>query len=114
MKIKDIVEGLGLEIVTGGQQLEEEIEWGFASDLMSDVLTLDKSSVLLVTGLCNIQAIRTAEMSEIKAIIIARGKKPGMDMIKLAQETDLVLLKSKHSVFYLAGKLFKLGLKAIY
>ncbi len=46
----------------------------FGSDLMSDVLTLEDHDLLLITGLANPQTIRTAEMADIKMIIIARGK----------------------------------------
>lgn len=114
LNISDIIQELDLSLVVGREFIDQEMEYGFASDLMSDVLTLDKSGVLLITGLCNVQALRTAEMSDIQAVIIARGKNAGPEMISLAKETEMVLLESDKSVFHVAGKLYEMGLKPVY
>jgi hypothetical protein len=47
----------------------------FASDLMSDVLTLKNDNLVLITGLATLQTIRTAEMADINCIIFVRNKK---------------------------------------
>ena len=76
MKIHDIINLIGGTVVEGKQFLDKEITHVFASDLMSDVLTLNTDeSLLLVTGLANLQTIRTCEMSDIKTVIFVRGKK---------------------------------------
>ena len=49
----------GATVVCGNGREDHEVQCAFASDLMSDVLTLDCNGVLLVTGLCNMQTIRT-------------------------------------------------------
>ncbi len=41
---------------------------------MSDVLTLKANNVLLLTGLANIQSVRTAEMAEVTNIILCKRK----------------------------------------
>ena len=61
MKIQRIQELTDASIVCGSEKRENDVQCAFASDLMSDVLTLDCGDVLLVTGLCNLQTIRTAE-----------------------------------------------------
>jgi len=65
MKIKEIAAVLNATISCGAESLEEEIEMGYSSDLMSDVLTIEKDNILLITGMANVQTIRTSEMSEI-------------------------------------------------
>ena len=62
MKIRQIMALTGATVVCGNGREDHEVQCAFASDLMSDVLTLDCNGVLLVTGLCNMQTIRTAEM----------------------------------------------------
>jgi hypothetical protein len=57
----------------------------FSSDLMSDVLTLDEDNILLITGLANLQLISTAEMADINAVLLARGKQASTEMIELAE-----------------------------
>ena len=114
MKVCDIVELLHLNVVTGSEKLDREIEYAFASDLMSDVLTLEKNGILLITGLSNTQALRTAEMSDIEVVILGRNKKAGNEMKKLAEESGTILLESEYSVFRISGELYKYGVKPVY
>lgn len=102
------------EIVTHSENLDEVVEFAFASDLMSDVLMLESDKVLLITGLANPQVIRTAEMSDINYIIIARRKKCSTEMLELARECNITLIESNYSVFRISGLLFGHGIKPIF
>ena len=51
MKIRQIMALTGATVVCGNGREDHEVQCAFASDLMSDVLTLDCNGVLLVTGL---------------------------------------------------------------
>ena len=97
----------------GAEHLDEEVEHAFASDLMSDVLTL-KDTPLLVTGLCNIQTIRTCDMANLQAVLFVRNKRPSDDMIELAEDNDMVLLCSEYSMFKTCGLLWDMGIKPLY
>ena len=110
MKIQRIQELTDASIVCGSEKREN----AFASDLMSDVLTLDCGDVLLVTGLCNLQTIRTAEMAEVSYILFVRGKKVTPDMLELARENNMVLLETDHSMYHTVGELYSAGLLPIY
>ena len=114
MKIKDIAQLLSGAIICGEDKTENKVEYAFASDLMSDVLRVEKKNLLLITGLANIQAIRTAELSDISYIIFARNKKITPDMIILAAEHDMVLLESPFSMFRISGELYKSGIKPLF
>ena len=114
MKVKDIANTLKAKIMNGDNYINHDVEYAFASDLMSDVLTLQSDNVLLITGLSNLQAIRTAEMSDISVVIIARNKKVNPDMISLANENNIVLLESEYSMYRVAGELYKAGIKPVY
>jgi serine kinase of HPr protein (carbohydrate metabolism regulator) len=114
MKLSGIIELLNAKLVTSGQGKDIELAYAFASDLMSDVLTLDKSDVLLITGLANTQAIRTAEMSDINTVILARNKRASMEMIALANENGINIVESERSVFHISGELYKNGVRAIF
>lgn len=114
MKLSDIAGLTGAKVLTGERGLDREVEFAFASDLMSDVLTLEKDKLLLITGLANTQALRTAEMSDISAIILGRNKKAGSEMIRLAEELDIVLMECPWSVFHIAGELYKAGINPVF
>ena len=84
-----------------------------ASDLMSDVLTLEEEPDVLVTGLCNTQVIRTAEMADIPLVIIAKGKRVSEELIELAKEGEISLISTDLSVYKCCGLLYSKGLKDV-
>ncbi|MDD3788287.1 MAG: transcriptional regulator [Petrimonas sp.] len=86
----------------------------FASDLMSDVLRFHMENSILVTGLCTVQAIRTAEMSNISCIIFARDKKVSAEMLELACENHISIIATPTSLFEIVGLLYTNGIKPVY
>ena len=114
MTLGEIAQLLGANVVCGEQFLGKEVEQAFASDLMSDVLTINSNKLLLITGLLNIQTIRTAEMSFAPAILFVRNKKVTGEMIRLAQENDLLLMEFPGTMFKASGILYNAGIKPVY
>ena len=114
MKIKDIAVNIDGKVLTCHDKIEQIVEYAFASDLMSDVLTTQVDRMVLLTGLANNQAIRTAEMSDIQCVIVVRNKKVSQEMIDLACESGIVLIECKSSMFKTSGLLFQEGLKPIF
>ncbi len=114
MKISEIIRVLDGKFICGNERGDYSIDVAFASDLMSDVLTLKNDHILLITGLNNMQTIRTAEMSDIHCIILARNKKASQDMIDLARENDMILIECRYSVFKTCGLLFQAGVKPVF
>jgi hypothetical protein len=114
MTIKEISRIIDGKVICCDEKLTNSIEYAFASDLMSDVLTIEQENIVLITGLANLQAIRTSEMSDISCIIFARDKKIGEEMINIARENNMILIESPHSVFHISGELYKAGIKPIY
>lgn len=114
MKIREIAKLLNAEIVCGGNFADYEVEFAFSSDLMSDVLTTKKDSMLLITGLANVQTIRTAEMSDIHCVVFVRGKKVNGEMIELASENEMVLIECRYSMFKTSGILYAAGIQPVY
>lgn len=114
MTPEDIIELLGATCICGEQELQRTIKHAFAADLMSDVLRLNTEDMLLITGMANLQVIRTAEMSEIPFILFVRGKTVTPEMQTLARENNILLLQCKQSMFKVCGELYKAGLTPVY
>lgn len=110
MTLSAIADSLACEIFNGQEQLQMTIEYGCASDLMSDVLAFSQAGALLLTGLVNNQTIQTAFIAEIKAIVFVRGKRPNSDIIDLAKEKKIPLLGTSYSMYEACGILYKKGL----
>ncbi len=77
---------------------------------MSDVLAIAQPESVLLTGLNNPQTIRTAQMADIRAIILVRGKSPSSEMIEIAEREGIPLISSPHGMFELCGRLYAAGL----
>ena len=114
MKLREISELLNAKVRCGEDRLDEEHETAFASDLMSDVLTLGDYNPVILTGLCNMQTIRTCEMGNLDIIVLVRRKKATEEMIEEAEYEGMVVMESDFSMFKACGLLFKAGMLPIF
>lgn len=112
MKIGTIKELLKAEIICGEDALDREVYSACGSDMMSDVLAYVKDQAVLLTGLVNPQVVRTAEMMDMVCIVFVRSKVPTEEMIRLAKESNLVLMKTQKRMYEACGKLYANGLGA--
>lgn len=110
MKLNEVKIILDAEVIVGEENLDLEVKTAFGADLMSDVLAFAKAGSLLLTGLTNSQVIRTANILDIAAIILVRGKKPSTETINLAKELKIPLLTTKYILFETAGRLYAKGI----
>jgi len=112
--ISEIIALTEARVVAGNPEKLVIIERAFSSDLMSDVLTLDDHHIVLITGLANVQLIRTVEMADVPVILLCRNKNATPEMIDLANEIGIVLMETPFSIFRSSGVLYKSGLKPLY
>ncbi len=112
MKISKIAEILEGKIICSADKADTEVNSACASDMMSDVLAFVKDQAVLVTGLSNPQVIRTAEMLDMKCVVLVRGKNPDLITVKLAESKGIVMIRTEEKMFAACGKLFAEGLKA--
>ena len=110
MKISKIVELLNAEVLCGEENIENEVHSACGCDMMSDVLAFVKEQALLITGLCNPQVVRTAEMMDMRCIVFVRGKVPPKEVIDLAKDAGIVVLSSKERMYVACGVLYSNGL----
>lgn len=111
MELKKVQELLRATVYAGADLVDKiEVKEACGSDLMSDVLAFVKEQGLLLTGLQNLQAIRTAEMMDMQAIVFVRGKVPTDEMVQEAQRKGVVLMSTELPMFVACGKLFANGL----
>lgn len=111
MQLSEVKELLKAEVLCCQERLSKEVDEACGCDLMSDVLAFAKAHTLLLTGLINLQVIRTAEMLDIKSIIFVRGKAPTPDMIAYATERNMLLLSTELPLYTACGKLYEAGLQ---
>ena len=111
MTLNEIRRLLNADVPLDFGSLDADIHSAFASDLLSDTLAYADHCTVLLTGLCNTQVLRTAEMLDIPAIIFVRGKKPTDEMLELAREDHVCILQTGYSMYAACGILYNAGLE---
>ena len=110
MKIREIAQLLGAEVLCSEDHLDREVYSACGSDMMSDVLAYVKDQAVLITGLTNPQVIRTAEMMDMVCIVFVRNKRPTEEMLRLAQEHGMVVMATQMRMYEACGTLYAAGL----
>lgn len=121
MKLSELIRLYDCKVYT--KDLFEDIEFNFAfcADLMSDALMILNSvqddtilkETILITGLTTNQSIRTAEMLDIRVVLLVRGKIPSLKVVDLAIDSKIILLSTEHTMFNISGLLYEDGIRGI-
>ena len=110
MKIREIAALLGAEVLCCAERLDEQVHAACGSDMMSDVLAYVKDQAVLLTGLLNQQAIRTAAMMDMVCVVFVRDKRPGEDILDVARQNGIAVMTTTHRMFTACGLLYTAGL----
>ncbi len=111
MTIDEIKSILDAKYIVGEEWKNREVHTACGSDMMSDVLAFMKDQSVLLTGLCNLQVIRTCEMMDVICIVFVRGKMPDEAMTAMAKEKGITILTTTHRMFSACGMLYENGLQ---
>lgn len=112
MTLEDIAHLVGATSLCGEEKLAAiDIPKAYSCDLMSDVLAFCSPGAMLITGLTNIQIVRTAQMLDIPGVLFVRGKRPPDDTITLASGSGIPLIITSMSMFQVCGLLYAAGIK---
>ncbi len=108
MKVQDIVDKLGLKVCSGSAGLNREIEGGYTSDLLSDVMGNADENQVWVTLQTHKNIMAIASLKELAAIILVKGYEPETDAAEQSNLEGIPILSSEEEAFELTGKLFEL------
>ena len=108
MKVSDLISALGLVVYGGETGLNREIEGGYVSDLLSDVMGNADEGHVWVTLQSHRNVLAIASLKELAAVIIIKGYKPDAQTIEDSNREGVPLLGSDAENFEIAGKLYHL------
>jgi hypothetical protein len=111
MRLIDLAETIEGTIHVGADQADRIIDLAFAADLLSDVLALTEEQTALVTGMTNPQVMRVAEILNITAVILVRGKVPPAALTEYAEQLGVPLLSTKKTMFETCGLMYSRGVR---
>ena len=110
MKLQEIVDKLNLIVKAAPDKLYTDIETGYASDLLSDVIANGKEGDLWVTLQIHPNIVAVASMKGIAGIVLINSREPEEDTVKKAEEEQMQILVSDLPAFELIGKLYTMGI----
>ena len=110
MRLDDISGILGCEIL-GAAQCDIDVDVVVASDGMSEILAFYSPHALMLTGLTNVQSVRTAVVADVQVIVYVRGKRPTDRVLQLVREKRIPILATTLGMFDCCGLLYRAGLR---
>lgn len=113
MNLAAIQKALGLTNLTPevAQDDSREVAGGYASDLLSDVLSHAPRGGVLVTIQVHLNVLAVAVHAELAAVIFAADRRPDESVRLKAIEEGITLFVSPDCAFDVSGRLYALGLR---
>jgi len=107
MKLREIVDQMGLEVLSEGN-LDVDVEWAYISDLLSDVMSGAQPSYLWLTIQRHMNVIAVAKLKDLAGIVLAKGVKPSETVVEKAYAEGINILLSDKPLFETGGELYKM------
>jgi len=110
MKLNHLIEKIPLKIQTPTVNFNVDVNGGYISDLLSDVMAHAKKGDIWITLQIHQNTVAVATLKELAGIIVIGGKQPAQETIKKAEEEGVPILTSDLTAFELICELCKLGI----
>ena len=109
--MKEVVEKLKLEAISSAGLLDQPVEGGYASDLLSCVMKGAKKGDIWVTLQSHVNVVAVASLIGLAGVIITEGSRPDQETLIRAESEGVVLLLTPRTTFSVVGDLTSLGIK---
>lgn len=107
MKVSELVNELGLRVFCGEENLARDIEGGYTSDLLSDVMGHLEEGMLWITMQTHQNVVAVATLKEAAAVVIVNGASPDEETLQKGREEGLPLLGTALSAFEASGRIYQ-------
>lgn len=111
VKVRDIVNELECEVAAGRGWLDNQVSFGYSSDLLSDVMAGAGPGDVWVTVQIHQNIVAVASLTGVSAIIVAGGANPAHETVLKADEEGIPLLTTSKPSFEVAGMLYHMGIR---
>ncbi len=108
MKISDLISALNLSVFSGEGGLNNEVNGGYVSDLLSDVMGNAGEGQVWITLQSHKNILAIASLKDLPGIILVKGIKPDRDTMDKSNEESIPILGTGDDTFTIAGKLYNL------
>ena len=109
MTVKDLETKLKFKPLN--QIYDKEIDGAFVSDMVSDVMAGAKAGNVWVTVQTHKNIAAAANLVDLAAVIVVRGKKVPEDTIQMANRAKLTIFATDQDTYRIAVDLFEAGIR---
>lgn len=106
MTVAQLVDKLGLEVLTGNTNMDREVKSGYTSDLLSDAIAGIGDDAVWITIQRHINVLGVAKLKDAVAIIIPRNLQLEKNVIDKAQEEHIAILRCPQSAFEISALVY--------
>lgn len=110
MNVTEAAEKISGTLVAGLAFAGREIQGGYASDLLSDVMGNSREADLWVTMQKHVNIVAVAQLNGLAAIVLVNGRQPEPDTLAKAEENGIPIISTPLQAFDVIGILFGLGI----
>ncbi|MCK4689333.1 MAG: serine kinase, partial [Candidatus Marinimicrobia bacterium] len=107
MKLKEIIKELDLKVLSATGNLDVEVNGGYVSDLMSDVMANSKKGDIWVTLQTHQNIVAVAVLKELVGIIVIGGRIVEEGTLKKAEKENVPIMVTELSAFEIVGRLYR-------
>jgi predicted transcriptional regulator len=108
MTLKEVIEKLGLHVLTSKGVGEAKVTGGYTCDLLSDVMANSKTGNLWITMQTHQNVLAVTKLKDLAGIIFVNGRQPDEEAIQKANEEHITVLSTDESAFSISGQLYQL------
>jgi hypothetical protein len=108
MTLAEIVNALNLQVRSGEQKLDVEVQGGYVGDLLSDVMANSKEGDIWITRQVHQNIVAVASLKDHAGIILVQGSEPAADTMTKARKEDIPMMVSDLPAFEAIGKIYNL------
>jgi len=108
MTLTEVVERLGLRVVTPGGSGDSKVTGGYTGDLLSDVMANSKAGNLWITMQTHQNILAVAKLKDLAGIVLVNDRQPNEETMRKADEEQVTILSTGESAFSISGRLYRL------
>ncbi len=109
MTIKEVADKLALKSLN--RIFDKSVTGVYISDMVSDVIANAKAGNILVTVQVHNNVIAAANLVDVCAIVLTRGRRPADDMLALAEKAGISVLATDLNNWQVASQLYEAGIR---
>ena len=111
MNLADLIKNLDLKVFAGQPDPARQVDEGYVSDLLSDVMANSRKDSLWVTMQIHPNIVAVAVLKELAAVILVNGREPAEETVEKAEKEHVLILGTPLPAFELVGRLYGIGIK---